>query len=396
MMPAPAARLPSGIWILGFVSLLMDVSSEMIHALLPLYLVTVMGASAFAVGLIEGVAEALAPLTRIVSGVLSDRLDRRQPLAALGYGLAALTKPVFALAPSLGWIVAARSIDRIGKGIRGAPRDALVADIAPPELRGAAFGLRQSLDTIGAAIGPMLAIVLMLWSSDDFRLVFWVAVVPAVASFLLIAFAVKEPPRPAALAAMANPLSRSNLVRLGGAFWMVTLFAALFTLARFSEAFLILRAEESGLALAWAPAVLMVMSVVYALSAYPAGRLSDRIGRTGLLAAGLAVLIAADLVLAFAAGMAAVWAGVALWGLHMGLTQGVLATLVADSAPPDLRGTAFGVMNFATGLAALPASAVAGLLWDWNGPQTTFLAGAGISFAALVALAMARGRLKTA
>jgi MFS family permease len=391
-----AGRLPAGIWVLGFVSMLMDVSSEMIHALLPLYLVTAMGASMLTVGLVEGFAEELAPLTRIVSGVLSDRLGRRQPLAALGYGMAALTKPMFALAPAIGWIVAARSIDRIGKGIRGAPRDALVADIAPPELRGAAFGLRQSLDTVGAVIGPLLAVALMFASGDDYRLVFWVAVVPAVASFLLIALAVKEPPRPAGLEPVRWPLSRGNLARLGRPFWLVTLFAALFMLARFSEAFLILRAQSLGLGVTWAPLVLVAMSAVYSLSAYPAGRLSDRAGRTGLLALGLATLIAADLVLALAAGLAAVWLGIALWGLHMGLTQGLLGALVADSAPADLRGTAFGVMSFATGVAALPASALAGWLWDAGGPGWTFLAGAGLALGALALLLAARGRLTAA
>jgi MFS family permease len=385
--------MPAGIWVLGFVSLFMDVSSEMIHALLPVYLVTVMGASALTVGLIEGVAEALAPLTKIVSGMLSDRWGRRQPLAALGYGMAALTKPVFALAGSLPWIVAARAIDRVGKGIRGAPRDALVADLAPPELRGAAFGLRQSLDTVGAAIGPLVAIALMLASGNDFRFVFWIAVIPAMLSFLLVAFAVKEPPRPPGVTAVRRPYARTEMARLGTPFWMVTLFAALFTLARFSEAFLILRAQSAGLGVAWAPMVLVVMSAVYALSAYPVGRLSDRIGRTGLLALGLVVLIAADLMLADAGTFAAIWIGIALWGLHMGLTQGLLATLVADSAPPQLRGTAFGVMNFATGLAALPASALAGWLWDAHGPAATFLAGAGLAAASLVALTAVRSRL---
>ncbi|MFO1088635.1 MAG: MFS transporter [Hyphomicrobiales bacterium] len=381
------ARIPRGIWILGFVSLFMDVSSEMIHALLPVYLVTVMGASNLAVGLIEGAAEALAPITKIVSGALSDRLDKRQPVAAFGYGLAALTKPVFALASTISWIVAARFIDRIGKGIRGAPRDALVADIAPAEIRGAAFGLRQSLDTVGAVIGPLVAIALMLATADDFRLVFWVAVIPAIVSFLLIAFAVHEPPRPAGVQPVKSPLSREAIARLGAPFWTVTAVATVFALARFSEAFLILRAENAGLGVAWAPAVLVVMSAVYTVAAYPAGVLSDRVGRLGLFAVGCGVLVLADLCLALG-DLAVVWVGIALWGLHMGLTQGILAALVADTAPKELRGTAFGVLNFTTGVAALPSSAVAGLLWDRSGPEATFLAGAAFSVAALAGLAL--------
>jgi MFS family permease len=286
-------------------------------------------------------------------------------------------------------------VDRIGKGIRGAPRDALVADIAPRELRGAAFGLRQSLDTVGAVIGPLLAVALMLASGDDYRLVFWVAVIPAAASFLLIALAVREPQRPADVMSVPWPLSRENLARLGRPFWLVTLFAALFTLARFSEAFLILRAQSLGLEPAWAPMVLVAMSAVYSLSAYPAGRLSDHAGRTGLLALGLFTLIAADLALALAPGLPVVWLGIALWGLHMGLTQGLISALVADSTPADLRGTAFGVMSFATGIAALPASALAGWLWDSRGPGWMFLAGAGLAAGALALLLAARGRLRT-
>jgi len=384
-------RIPGSVWALGIVSMLMDVSSEMIHALLPLYLVVGLGASALVVGVIEGIAEATALIVRIFSGALSDRLGHRKWLAAAGYGLAAFTKPVFPLAPSAGWLFAARFIDRIGKGIRGSPRDALIADITPPDLRGASFGLRQSLDTIGAFIGPLLAIGLMLLTADNFTLVFWFAVIPAFLSFAVIVFGVQEPERPADQPPpVRSPLSRAEISRLGHAFWVVVTLAGLFTLARFSEAFLLLRAQSVGMVLAFVPIILVAMNIVYAVSAWPAGALSDRVGRFGLLTGGFAVLIVADLMLAFAPSVTAVVLGAALWGLHMGLTQGILASLVADTAPPDLRGTAFGMFNLAAGIATVAASVIAGALWDAVGPQVTFVAGAAFTALALAVVPLLR------
>lgn len=379
-------RIPPGIWALGFVSMLMDISSEMIHALLPIYMVTVLGTSTLAVGIIEGIAEATAAITKIFSGALSDWLGRRKGLAVLGYGMAAFTKPVFPLAPTLSWLIAARFIDRVGKGVRGAPRDALVADIAPPELRGASFGLRQSLDTIGAFVGPLLAILLMLWTANNFQTVFWIAVIPAFLAFGLIAFAVKEPERPAEQRKVKSPLSRAELSRLGMDYWWVVGIATVFTLARFSEAFLILRAQSVGLPIALVPAVMVLMNVVYALAAYPAGVLSDRMDRHAILIAGLVLLIIADVVLALSGSITGVAVGVVLWGLHMGLTQGLLAALVADTAPAELRGTAYGMFNLATGIALLAASVIAGGLWDAIGPRGTFLAGAGFTAVAVAGL----------
>lgn len=376
-------RLPAGIWALGLVSMLMDVSSEIIHALLPVYLTLGLGATAVTVGVIEGIAEATAAITKVFSGALSDRIGRRKDLAVLGYGLAALTKPVFALAPSIGWLVAARFVDRVGKGIRGAPRDALVADLAPPGLRGAAFGLRQSLDTLGAFAGPLLAIALMWAFANDFRAVFWVAVIPAMLATLMLIVSVREP-KAAGRTVPANPLSSAELTRLPALYWAVVGVAALFTLARFSEAFLILRASEAGLPVSLVPLVLVGMNAVYALSAYPVGILSDRLSRPGLLAGGLALLILADLALALLPGLPGVAAGVLVWGLHMGATQGLMAAIVADTAPPDLRGTAFGIFNLVSGLALLLASLIAGLLWDTIGSSATFLCGAAFASVSLV------------
>lgn len=382
--------IPAGIWALGFVSLLMDVSSEMIHALLPVYLVTVMGASMVTVGTIEGIAEATAAITKVFSGALSDWLGKRKLLAVIGYGLAALTKPVFPLASSIGWLVAARFVDRVGKGIRGAPRDALVADIAPADARGASFGLRQALDTVGAFVGPLLAIGLMWLTANQFRTVFWVAVVPGLLAVVLLVTAVREPARPTGLREVRAPLSLQELKRLGSSFWLVVCVATVFTLARFSEAFLILRAQGMGLPIGLVPLVLVVMNVVYSLSAYPAGALSDRVNRLTMLILGFLVLIASDIVLAFPGNLAGAALGVGLWGLHLGLTQGLLATLVADTAPPELRGTAFGMFNLSTGLALLAASLLAGTLWDFFGPGMTFLAGAGFTALALFGLGLVR------
>ncbi|MBE0704098.1 MAG: MFS transporter, partial [Afipia sp.] len=342
----------------------------------------------------EGIAEATASITKVFSGALSDWFGKRKFLAALGYGLAAFTKPIFPLAASLDWLVAARFIDRVGKGIRGAPRDALVADIAPPELRGASFGLRQSLDTVGAFVGPLLAIGLMWLTADHFQAVFWIAVVPAFLSVGVLLVAVREPERPNALRKVRMPLHRDELRRLSPAFWWVVAVAAVFTLARFSEAFLILRAQSIGLPLALVPIVLVLMSLAYSLSAYPIGILSDRMNRVTILILGMVLLILADLALAFAPSFVGIGIGVVLWGLHMGFTQGLFATLVADSAPAELRGTAFGMFNLVTGLAVLAASVIAGALWDAIGPQGTFLAGAAFAVLTVAGLVSVRGPLK--
>jgi MFS family permease len=374
----------------------MDISSEMIHALLPIYLVTVLGTSALTVGFIEGIAEAAAMITKIFSGAVSDWLGRRKALVAFGYGLAAFSKPIFPLATTVGWLVAARFIDRVGKGIRGAPRDALIADLSPEHLRGASFGLRQSLDTIGAFMGPLAAIGLMVLTANNFSVVFWIAVIPAFLAFALVIFGVEEPARQDDGAPRPR-LHWSDSRRLSTAFWSVVAVATVLTLARFSEAFLVLRAQNVGLPIALVPIVMVVMSVVYALAAYPAGALSDSLGRNGVLALGIVFLIIADVVLAFGATVPLMILGVVFWGLHMGFTQGLLAAMVADTAPEELRGTAFGVFNFASGIAMLVASVVAGVLWDTHGPTATFAMGAIFTTVALAGLAIAQrwlGKLK--
>jgi len=381
-------RIPRGVWMLGFVSLFMDISSELIHSLLPVFMVTSLGATALVVGLVEGIAEATALIVKVFSGTLSDYLGKRKALTVLGYGLGAISKPIFALAFSVHWVLAARFMDRIGKGIRGAPRDALIADLTALEIRGAAYGLRQSLDTVGAFVGPLLAVGLMLLWAGDFRTVFWFAVIPAVIAVLLLMFGVEEPASGTARRNTQLPIRWQVLRDLGGAYWWVVAAGGVFTLARFSEAFLILRAQQLGLSDSYAPLVLVTMNAVYALAAYPMGKLADRMSHRTLLGAGLVVLILSDLVLAGAPGLAAVAVGVALWGLHMGMTQGVLATMVAGFAPAHLRGTAFGFFNLASGIATLVASVLAGLLWDQLGAATTFYAGAVFSLLAFLMLAL--------
>jgi MFS family permease len=382
--------MPGGVWALGFVSLLMDVSSEMIHGLLPVFLTSVLGASTEMVGLIEGVGEATASISKLFSGWVSDKLGKRKALTVIGYGLGALSKPLFALAPAPSLVLAARFSDRVGKGIRGAPRDAMVGDMVSRDLRGAAYGLRQALDTVGAFAGPLIAIALMATLHDNFRLVFWFALIPGLISVLVLLVAVREPPHEAA--ATRAPLKFGDLRTLGAAYWIVVAIGAALTLARFSEAFLILRAQSTGLSLALAPLVLVVMNIVYSLSAYPLGALSDQIDRKLILALGFATLIVSDIVLAVASNVLGVMAGVALWGLHMGMTQGLLAALVADEAPIDLRATSFGVFNFVSGIALLLASLIAGALWETVGPYATFMAGAAFTAVGLVGTAVALRR----
>ncbi|MEZ5705775.1 MAG: MFS transporter [Burkholderiaceae bacterium] len=383
---APRRTLPPSIWALGFVSLLMDVSSEAIHSLLPVFMATALGASMLTIGLLEGAAEATALIIKVFSGAFSDWLGRRKPLALVGYGLGALSKPLFALAGGMGLVVTARLLDRVGKGIRGAPRDALVADLAPPGMRGAAFGLRQSLDTAGAFLGPLLAMGLMLVWANDFRAVFWAACLPALLCVATLAWGVKEPDQPPG-AARGNPISRHNLRRLDSTYWWVVAIGAVFTLARFSEAFLVLRAQQGGLPTAAAPLVLIGLNLVFSVGAYPLGRLSDTVSHTKLLAIGLLALIVADGLLAWRDHGSVFWLGIASWGLHMALTQGLLATMVANAAPADLRGTAFGMFNLISGLSMLIASGLAGWLWDRHGAPTTFLAGMAFACAALVLVA---------
>ncbi|WP_449371180.1 MFS transporter [Thiomonas sp.] len=385
-------RLPRTVWLLGLVSLFMDTSSELIHALLPVYMTTVLGLSVLSVGVVEGIAEATASMLKVVSGVWSDRIGSRKWLAVTGYGLSALTKPLFPLASGAGEVIAARFIDRIGKGIRGAPRDALVADATPPELRNAAYGLRQSLDTVGATLGPLAAIVLLALYADNLRLVLWFGVIPAVIAVAILAFGVREPRRDTLQIAAAKANGKGVDWRaargLPPAFWQVVGLAALSTVARLTEAFLVLRGDQVGVSVLWIALVTLVLSLTYALSAYPVGVLAARWGRKRLFGLGLAVLAASMLLLGgvLPLGMPGFWLGVALWGLHMGLTQGLLSAAVAETAPPALRGTAFGLFHLTIGLMQLLAAIGAGWLWQAIGSGALFTLAAALALLCLPVL----------
>jgi MFS family permease len=381
-----SSKIPRTVWTLGYVSLFMDLSSELVHSILPVFLVTVLGANALTVGFIEGIAEATALIVKIFSGALSDFFGRRKWLILAGYGMAALTKPLFPLASSVETVFTARFLDRIGKGVRGAPRDALIADVAPSDIRGACFGLRQSMDTVGAFLGPLAAIVLLYLYHDDIKAALWFAVVPAAITIVLIMAGVKEPIAKARPHPFRSPLRLAFLKDFSRHYWWIVVIGAVFTLARFSEAFLVLRAEQTGLSVTWIPLVMVVMSLFYAVSAYPAGVLSDHVNKKYLLVVGLVLLALADLALARAHSALVVMCGVALWGLHMGFTQGILAAMVAAATPQDLKGTAFGLFNFVTGLFMLLASVIAGWLWDRYGADMTFYAGAAFSMLALLLL----------
>ncbi len=381
-----AGKLPSGIWVLGFVSLFMDISSELVHSLLPVFMTTMLGASMVTVGIIEGLAEGIAAATKVFSGALSDYFRKRKLLAVIGYGLGALTKPIFPLATTIGWVFGARFVDRIGKGIRGAPRDALIADITPPPLRGTAYGLRQALDSVGAFIGPLMAVVFMILFANDIKAVLWVAVIPAFIAVFLLMVALREPEPTHSTTTPRNHLTLRDAKCLPLRYWLIVILGAVFTLGRFSEAFLILRAQDVGLSMAYVPAILIVMNIVYSLFACPAGVAADRLSARTLLVFGLGLLVVADVMLAMAAAPFLVFLGVAIWGLHMAFTQGLLSKLVADTAPCELRGTAFGIFNLVSGGVLLLASVIAGSLWSIYGASATFIAGA--SFAALSAMGL--------
>lgn len=386
--PAPGPAIPATVWMLGLVSLLMDVSSEMVQSLLPLYLATGLGASALAIGLVEGLSGAIAAGTKFLSGLVADWTRRAKPLAVLGYGLAALSRPIFPLAGTVDQILLAKAADRIGKGIRAAPRDALVAAASPPAIRGASFGLRKSLDTVGGFLGPMVAVAAMILMAGNIAAVFWLAAVPAALAVLVLIFGVHEPAGDRA--AKPDAFRLGQALRLNRAVWAVIGLAGLIMLARFSEAFVLLKSLEAGFAPTWVPLAMVVMHAVYGLAAYPVGRLSDRIGTAGLLLWSLGFLVMAHLILAFAGSPGAYLLGTVFWGLHMGFSQGLLGAMIAGATPDRLRGTAFGTFNLVTGAVVLVGNTAAGWFWQGMGSDMPFLVGAVLSLLAMLWIASAR------
>jgi MFS family permease len=382
--PPRPKRLSPNVAALGFVSLLTAISSAMIYGLLPVFLVKVLGVNVASVGLIEGMAESANSLIKIVSGTASDRIGRRMPLVIFGYTLSAVVKTLFPLAGAASTVLAARVLDRLGKGIRDAPRDAFLTDMTAPGLRGTSFGLRLALAIAGFVFGPFFAVGLMRLSGDDFRLVFWIALIPAFLSIIVLILAVKEMPFNHQPGGRGLRFQRGDLNALPVAFWWAIVIASLLSLARFSPAFLVLKAHATGVDAAYVPMILGLMYFVYSVTAYPFGVLADRFDRRLQLGIGTLILVGADAVLAHAQTIWGAAFGAALWGLQMGVTQPVIGAIVADAAPERLRGAAFGIYDLTIGLAAFAASSGAGILWSISGPGTAF--GVSASIASGVAL----------
>lgn len=365
----------------------MDSSSELLHSLTPVLLVNVLGASVVSVGLIEGIAEGTASVTKVFAGAISDYFRRRKTLIVLGYALAALTRPLFPLAGSAPVIFAARFLDRMSKASRDAPRDALVADVTAQGQRGAAYGLRVALDSLGSVLGPILAVLLMLFFSGGIRAAMWVAVIPAVLAVIVIAMLVREPEQKQAT--VREPFDWGKARELPGRYWLIVTVGAIFTAARFSDSFLVLRARDVGLSATYAPMIIVVLSCIYAAGSYPAGAAADRVSPRTLLLVGLSFLIAADLVIGLGHSILPVFVGGALWGCHLALTQGVFSKIVAEFTPSDLRGTGFAIFDLGRGIAFVIANTVAGYWWKASGPSATFFSAAAFATIGGVGLAIA-------
>ncbi len=377
-----------GVWIFGWVSFLSDVGSDMIFPLLPDFLTRTLKAGPAALGLIEGVAEATSSIMKMVSGWWSDRARRRKPLVVAGYSIAAAARPLVGLATSWGHVLAIRFTDRVGKGIRTAPRDALLAEMVPPERRGRAFGLQRAMDNAGAVVGPLLAAALLKFVVDDERSVFLLAAIPGLAAVLLLVLAVKETPKeppPADLPrAPAQPLPRRLKVAIG--------IFSLFTLASSTDAFLILRAQDAGLELWQLPLLWAFFNGVKAAAGVPGGALADRIGHVRAIVLGWAVYAIAYVGFALVSTPGQLWGLFAFYAVFYALTEGAERALVADLAPAHLRGKAFGAFHASVGLTALPASVLFGVLWKVLGPRAAFLIGACVAVAAAAALLVFRAR----
>lgn len=375
--PAIKIRIPRTVWVLGFVSLLMDISSEMIHALLPLFMAGTLGASAIWIGLVEGIGEGTALIAKVFSGVVADRFGHKKRLVFAGYFLGVISKPVFALAGSMPVVLAARFFDRIGKGLRGAPRDAIVADVTDESIRGAAYGLRQSLDAAGAFVGPLLATLLLLLWTEDLRSIFWIALIPGAACLALILFGVEDNVTPTV---NTKRIAWKDLKSvMTPAFVQLVILGTLFSLARFSNAFIVLRAADIGIEHAWIPMAVVLMNITFSLSSYPFGKLADKLNPMKLLALGIVLLALANLLFAYAENYRILAAGIVLFGMHLGATQGIFSTIISEIAPSEVRATAFGIFNFFSGLALLASGLVAGSLWEYMGAQYCF--GGGVVFA---------------
>jgi MFS family permease len=343
----------------------MDLSSEMILSILPIFLVTGLGVSVLTLGLIEGLAEGVASVIKAFSGALSDYLKKRKILVVIGYGLSTLTKPFFALASTATWIFVARFVDRLGKGIRGAPRDSLIADSTSTKIRGTAYSLRQTLDTLGAVLGPIFAIIILYLTTNNFRLVLWFAVIPAVLCIVVLIFGVKESTLKKNISRKKSYFLFENFLKITPVIWLFFLTVFILNLGHFSEAFLLLRSQEIGLKVSFIPVVFVVMNVAYAIVAVPFGHLADRGGFFILIVCGFLILVLADIILALTNSVGWMFVGIIFWGIHLGMTQGLLLAMISKLSPLELRGTSFGLFHAISGVALLTASLIAGYLWQY-------------------------------
>jgi MFS family permease len=374
--------LGRNVYALALVSFFTDVSSEMIYPLLPVFLTSVLGASAGFIGAIEGAAESVAALLKLASGWWSDRVKRRKGFVVFGYALASVVRPLVAIAQSATQVLAIRVTDRVGKGVRNSPRDALIADSVPPTMRGRAFGVRSAADNAGALLGPLIAFALLTWFGLSLRSVFWWSAVPAGLAIVVAIVGVRD------VAKREGQSSKKSELRsgMGGRFWAFLAIVFVFTLGNSTDAFLLLRARDLGVPIAMAPILWAVLNAVKSVSNIPGGALSDRIGRRPLLIAGWAVYALVYYLFARATHAWQAWALFAGYGIFFGLTEGAELALVADVAPHDRRGAAFGWYYLAIGIGALPASLIFGAVWDRFGAGRAFDLGAGLALAASMAL----------
>ncbi len=372
--------IPKTVWAVGFVTLLMNVSTIIIFSLSPLYLTSVLGISMISLGILEGAVEASSWFTRIFAGVFSDYFHRRKPFLFAAYSLAASSRLIFPLVPSAGWIFFARFVDRVSNGIQATPREALIGDVAPIDLKGACYGLRQTLGMFGSFAGAFMLMFLMHWSNANFELAFWAAVIPPFFALLILAKFVRDP---IALKIKNKPARKifhlPHISDLTFNYWRVVIIASIFMLSNYSGAFMILQATNAGLSTCEVPLVMVIQNIMAFASAFPAGWLSDRIGRRILLGVGFSITVGANLLLACTTTKLCVLGGVALWGLQLGINQSLLVAKVADTAPEELRGTAFGLYYFSIGVALFISNYVAGWLSTKYGSEMIFYVSAGVA-----------------
>lgn len=355
----------------------MKISSVIVFTLSPLFMTQVLGASIFAVGILEGILEVITLLARIFSGIISDYIHKRKSIIVVGYIFALISRPFLALATRMEDVFLGRAFDRIGNGLDATPRDALVGDLAPPQIKGACYGLRESLSRAGSFAGALLVMALLWLTEGNFSLVFWIGSIPTVLALMVLVIFVKDSPNQQAQHKKpTHKFKLKDLKKLPLPFWLILLLSGLFMLSNFSGAFLILRAEQTGLDLHLTSLVMIIQNLATAGTAYPVGYLSDKMGRRSMMGVGIVLIVCSDLLLAWGGSLYTILGGVLLWGAEIGITQSILAVFLADTCPQDLRGTGFGLFHFINGCCLLLANVFAGWIWHDVNPSAMFLASA--------------------